>query len=184
MSGRDQIVDDRELTRARSEDRGVLSPLLMAGLTLAMAFLVWFPIGQIRVHTSHVAVGARPRRSRRGESPHPQGHQERHCRAGHVHVCFVAFLVVFPFGRANSTITDFGLYAVFSVCVIGMNLMFGYAGQVSIAQAAFLGIGAYTSVLLDSGREIEAFGMVSIYPISRSESTVVIAIAAACFSAS
>ena len=36
--------------------------------------------------------------------------------------------------------------------MIGMNLMFGYAGQVSIAQAAFLGIGAYTSVLLDSGQ--------------------------------
>jgi len=179
MSHRDLIVDDRDLTRARSEDRGVLSPLLIAGLALAMAFLVWFPIGRseftpimwlwVLMLAGVVAANLLiPRASRNGTAVRVMST-----------VCFVAFLVVFPFGRANSTLTDFGLYAVFSVCVIGMNLMFGYAGQVSIAQAAFLGIGAYTSVLLDSGREIEAFGIVIDLPDLNFLLTVVIAIAVA-----
>jgi branched-chain amino acid transport system permease protein len=47
-----------------------------------------------------------------------------------------------------------GLFAVFAIVVIGQNLTQGFAGQITLAQAAFLGIGAYTSVLLDTGREI------------------------------
>jgi branched-chain amino acid transport system permease protein len=39
-------------------------------------------------------------------------------------------------------------WAVFSIAAIGLNLTLGYAGQVSLAQAAFVGIGAYTTALL------------------------------------
>lgn len=47
----------------------------------------------------------------------------------------------------------FGLYlismwAVLTIAAIGLNLTLGYAGQVSLAQGAFLGIGAYTVALL------------------------------------
>ena len=55
--------------------------------------------------------------------------------------------------------TDLGLFVVFGIVVIGMNLTQGYAGQISLAQAAFLGIGAYTSVLLDTGREVALWGV-------------------------
>ncbi|MFO1150560.1 MAG: branched-chain amino acid ABC transporter permease [Alsobacter sp.] len=40
------------------------------------------------------------------------------------------------------------LWAVMSIAAIGLNLTLGYAGQVSLAQAAFVGIGAYTTALL------------------------------------
>ncbi len=39
-------------------------------------------------------------------------------------------------------------WAVFAIAAIGLNLTLGYAGQVSMAQAAFFGIGAYTVALL------------------------------------
>lgn len=164
MSPDQQMLDDREATRVRTEDRGRLSPLLLAGVTLVAAFVVWFPISRsdfdgamwlwvlavAGLVTANLVI---PRYTRNGTAVRLVST-----------LCLVAFLVIFPLGRANSTLTDFGLYAVYAVCVIGMNLIFGYAGQVSIAQAAFLGIGAYTSVLLDTGREIEAFGLMVDLP--------------------
>ena len=34
------------------------------------------------------------------------------------------------------------------IIVIGLSLLFGYAGQISLGHAAFVGIGAYTSAIL------------------------------------
>src|SRR5271169_3210384 len=47
----------------------------------------------------------------------------------------------------------YGLYlvsdwAVMTIAAMGLNLTLGYAGQVSLAQGAFVGIGAYTEALL------------------------------------
>lgn len=89
----------------------------------------------------------------------------------------LAFSVVFPIGRAGSTMTDLGLFAIFGAVVIGMNLTQGYAGQISLAQAAFLGIGAYTSVLLDFGQEVSIFGLTVDLPDLPFLATIPIAIA-------
>jgi ABC-type branched-subunit amino acid transport system permease subunit len=40
------------------------------------------------------------------------------------------------------------LIGIYSLVTIGLNLFMGYAGQVSLGQAAFVGIGAYTSAVL------------------------------------
>ena len=40
------------------------------------------------------------------------------------------------------------MWAVLTIAAIGLNLTLGYAGQVSLAQGAFVGIGAYTVALL------------------------------------
>lgn len=39
-------------------------------------------------------------------------------------------------------------WALFCVVATGLNLTIGYAGQISLAQAGFMGIGAYTSAIL------------------------------------
>src|SRR6201999_3122250 len=39
-------------------------------------------------------------------------------------------------------------WAVMTIAAMGLNLTLGYAGQVSLAQGAFVGIGAYCSALL------------------------------------
>jgi branched-chain amino acid transport system permease protein len=76
----------------------------------------------------------------------------------------VAFLVVFPIGRTNATLIDLGLFVVFAIVCIGLNLTHGFAGKISLAQAGFLGIGAYVSVLLDTGREIAVAGFEATLP--------------------
>jgi branched-chain amino acid transport system permease protein len=40
------------------------------------------------------------------------------------------------------------MWAVMSIAAIGLNLTLGYAGQVSLAQAAFVGMGAYCTAIL------------------------------------
>jgi branched-chain amino acid transport system permease protein len=56
-------------------------------------------------------------------------------------------IVVPPF------LKSYGIYlsstwVVLSIAALGLNLTLGYAGQVSLAQGAFVGIGAYTTALL------------------------------------
>jgi len=41
-----------------------------------------------------------------------------------------------------------GTALIFAIAALGMQLLLGYAGQLSIGQAAFLGVGAYTSGIL------------------------------------
>jgi branched-chain amino acid transport system permease protein len=76
----------------------------------------------------------------------------------------VAFLVVFPLGRTNATLVDLGLFVVFAIVCVGLNLTHGFAGKISLAQAGFLGIGAYVSVLLDTGSEVAVAGLEATLP--------------------
>src|ERR1700681_96931 len=59
-----------------------------------------------------------------------------------------AFLLAAPFGFKPYGVFILTTWAVMSIAAIGLNLTLGYAGQVSLAQAAFIGIGAYTVALL------------------------------------
>ena len=76
----------------------------------------------------------------------------------------IAFLVVFPLGRTNATLVDLGLFVVFAIVCIGLNLTHGFAGKISLAQAGFLGIGAYVSVLLDTGSDVAVAGIEATLP--------------------
>ena len=61
----------------------------------------------------------------------------------------VVAVVVFPRVVASSYwLNLINLAISFSIAAIGLNIVLGYAGQLSLAQAAFWGIGAYTSALL------------------------------------
>ena len=40
------------------------------------------------------------------------------------------------------------LTCIYMICACGLNIILGYAGQISLAQAGFMGIGAYTVALL------------------------------------
>ena len=54
-----------------------------------------------------------------------------------------ALLLAAPFGLKPYGIYILTLWAVMTIAAIGLNLTLGYAGQISLAQAAFVGIGAY-----------------------------------------
>lgn len=71
----------------------------------------------------------------------------RHARAV-AGAAAVALLVAAPFGLKPYGIYLLSLWTVMTIAAIGLNLTLGYAGQISLAQASFVGIGAYTAALL------------------------------------
>jgi branched-chain amino acid transport system permease protein len=68
--------------------------------------------------------------------------------AGAAMLLIVAALIVAPLGLKPYGIYILSLWAVTTIAAIGLNLTLGYAGQVSLAQGAFVGIGAYAAALL------------------------------------
>jgi branched-chain amino acid transport system permease protein len=62
---------------------------------------------------------------------------------------FVAVLLLFPAVYPNPfALHMMSLVAINAMVALGLQLLFGFSGQLSIGQAAFYGIGAYTSGLL------------------------------------
>ncbi|GAB4403433.1 MAG: branched-chain amino acid ABC transporter permease [Rhodoferax sp.] len=58
-------------------------------------------------------------------------------------------LLLLPLVLPNSFYTDLAIRMMFNaVIVLGLNLLIGFAGQISLGHAGFLGIGAYASAIL------------------------------------
>jgi len=57
-------------------------------------------------------------------------------------------LIVAPFALKPYGIYLLSLWVVMTIAAIGLNLTLGYAGQISLAQGSFVGIGAYAAALL------------------------------------
>lgn len=61
----------------------------------------------------------------------------------------MAVLLVLPFVLPNSFYVDLAIrMAINAVIVLGLNLLIGFAGQISLGHAGFLGIGAYATAAL------------------------------------
>lgn len=56
-------------------------------------------------------------------------------------------LVVLPFGLERDLVSLMATVCVFAIGGIGLNLLTGYAGQVSLGHAFLLGVGAYTAAV-------------------------------------
>ena len=67
-------------------------------------------------------------------------------------VCFLAYgtilLIVPLFLRNNYHLMVLNIALLNLIVVVGLNLLIGYAGQISLGQAAFFGLGAYLSAIL------------------------------------
>jgi branched-chain amino acid transport system permease protein len=60
----------------------------------------------------------------------------------------IAALIVVPMGFQRYGLYILSQWAVMSIAAMGLNLTLGYAGQVSLAQGGFVGIGAYAAAIL------------------------------------
>ncbi|MBS4019327.1 MAG: branched-chain amino acid ABC transporter permease [Dechloromonas sp.] len=61
----------------------------------------------------------------------------------------IVILLVLPFVVPNNFYLDLAVrMAINAIIVIGLNLLIGFAGQISLGHAGFLGIGAYASAVL------------------------------------
>lgn len=64
-------------------------------------------------------------------------------------------LVAIPFVAPNSYYVDLAAKSfIAAVVCVGLNLLVGYAGQISLGHAAFFGIGAYASAILGTKFEV------------------------------
>jgi len=60
-------------------------------------------------------------------------------------------ILVLPLGLGNSYYLSVLVFVgIYSLITIGLSLLMGYAGQISLGQAAFFGLGAYTSGVLSA----------------------------------
>lgn len=60
----------------------------------------------------------------------------------------IVVLILAPLGQSNYILYVLASWLMFSIAAMGLNLTLGYAGQVSLAQASFMGIGAYITALI------------------------------------
>ena len=60
----------------------------------------------------------------------------------------IAGLIFFPMNFNRYGLFILSQWAVMTIAAMGLNLTLGYAGQVSLAQGAFVGIGAYTAAIM------------------------------------
>ncbi len=65
-------------------------------------------------------------------------------------ILFAAVLAILPLLFLNQTflISIFSQVLIFSIAALGLNVLIGYAGQISIGHAAFMALGAYLSAVL------------------------------------
>lgn len=77
-------------------------------------------------------------------------------------VFFASLLLIalaLPFALQDSTLSLLAICCVAAIGAIGLGLVTGYAGQVSLGHAFFLGIGAYTSAFLSGDPHDRTMGL-------------------------
>ena len=60
----------------------------------------------------------------------------------------IVLLCILPWSLKDYTLFVLSLSLVYSIMAIGLNITLGYAGQISLCHAAFMGIGAYTTAIM------------------------------------
>jgi branched-chain amino acid transport system permease protein len=74
-------------------------------------------------------------------------------------VGLLVLVAALPFLVARDLVSLITTVLVFAIGGIGLNLVTGYAGQVSLGHAFFLGIGAYTAAVLGGEGDDEVLGL-------------------------
>lgn len=85
----------------------------------------------------------------------------------------LAVLAIAPFVLGNYWITQINMIMIYAVAGLGLMLLSGYTGQMSIGHAAFLGVGAYSQALLVTAGVPFAIALLSAGVISASVGIIV-----------
>jgi branched-chain amino acid transport system permease protein len=66
---------------------------------------------------------------------------------------FVAFVAVLPAFVSDFKAQQYAYVGVYLIALLGLNILTGYTGQISLGHGAFMAIGGYTSAILMAGNE-------------------------------
>jgi len=61
-------------------------------------------------------------------------------------------IVLLPRFMGEFRLLQFTLVAIYVIALLGLNILTGYSGQISLGHGAFVGVGAYVTALLSLGR--------------------------------
>ncbi|MGB3447712.1 MAG: branched-chain amino acid ABC transporter permease [Xanthobacteraceae bacterium] len=63
-------------------------------------------------------------------------------------VLVVVFLYVIPFAIPSYLVSQFATVLVFAIAIVGINLVTGFGGAITLGHAAFVALGSYTTAIL------------------------------------
>ena len=66
---------------------------------------------------------------------------------------FVAFVAVLPSFISDFKAREYSYVAIYLIALLGLNVLTGYTGQISLGHGAFMAIGGYTTAILMAGNE-------------------------------
>jgi branched-chain amino acid transport system permease protein len=66
---------------------------------------------------------------------------------------FVAFVAVLPAFISDFKARDYAYVGIYLIALLGLNILTGYTGQISLGHGAFMAIGGYTTAILMVGNE-------------------------------
>ena len=66
---------------------------------------------------------------------------------------FVAFVAVLPAFITDFRARDYAYVGIYLIALLGLNILTGYTGQISLGHGAFMAIGGYTTAILMAGNE-------------------------------
>jgi len=75
---------------------------------------------------------------------------------------FAAIVIWLPFGASTTNVGRFSDSMAFAVAVMGLNIVTGLSGQVSLGHSAFMGTGAFTTAVLVADHNWSFFATVPI----------------------
>jgi len=61
---------------------------------------------------------------------------------------FAAILIVLPFAMSDYHVFQLTTVVIYSIALLGLNLLIGFNGQISLGHGAFFAVGAYTAAIL------------------------------------
>ncbi len=73
-------------------------------------------------------------------------------------ICFLLILFNAPVYLSSSWLSVINLISITLIAVIGLNILVGYCGQLSIGHAGFIAVGAYTTAILTNKLGFPLFG--------------------------
>jgi branched-chain amino acid transport system permease protein len=83
--------------------------------------------------------------------------------AGLIYIIFAHNLPWVPFSLDKAfRISQINDVAAYAVAILGLNLVIGYSGQLSLGQSAFVGLGAYTTMILVADHHWSYFATIPV----------------------
>jgi len=70
-----------------------------------------------------------------------------------VFAAFVVFVFVLPQFISDFRARDYAYVGIYLIALLGLNILTGYTGQISLGHGAFMAIGGYTTAILMAGNE-------------------------------